>query len=171
MKYRLSACLLFILLLISGCDMTASDKNQSSAVRAESRVATGEQEIAALFDRWNKSLQSGDPRKVVANYARQSILLPTISDKPRLTPAEKIDYFQHFLENRPSGEITMRQIYVGRDMAVDSGLYTFHFARTGDKVGARYTFTYRRDGKQWLIISHHSSLMPGHNTQKAASEH
>ena len=63
--------------------------------------ATSEQEIAALFDRWNQSLQTGDPNKVVANYAEKSILLPTVSNKPRLTPAEKQDYFQHFLEDGP----------------------------------------------------------------------
>jgi hypothetical protein len=27
-------------------------------------------------------------------------------------------------------------------------------------VSGRYSFTYRWDGKQWLITSHHSSLMP-----------
>jgi hypothetical protein len=59
-----------------------------------SRSAPTEQDIAALFDRWNQSLQTGDPQKVVANYAERSILLPTVSNKPRLTPAEKVDYFR-----------------------------------------------------------------------------
>ncbi len=60
----------------------------------------------------------------------------------------------------PSGKINMRQIEIGCNMAVDSGLYTFSFAKTGDKVKARYSFTYRWDGRQWLIVSHHSSAMP-----------
>jgi hypothetical protein len=50
-------------------------------------VATSEQEIASLFDRWNNSLQTGDPHKVVA------------------TPEDKEDYFHNFLEDRPSGRI------------------------------------------------------------------
>ena len=54
----------------------------------------------------------------------------------------------------------MRQIELGCNSAVDSGLYTFRFAKTGDTVQARYTYTYRWDGTQWLITSHHSSAMP-----------
>jgi uncharacterized protein (TIGR02246 family) len=126
----------------------------------ETCKATSDQEIAALFDRWNQSLQTGDPQKVVANYAERSILLPTVSNKPRLTPAEKEDYFKHFLENRPSGMIDFRTIELGCNTAVDAGLYTFTFAKTGEKVSARYTYTYHWDGKQWLITSHHSSAMP-----------
>ncbi len=41
-------------------------------------------EIASLFDRWNNSLKTGDPDKVIANYAKNSMLLPTLSNKPRL---------------------------------------------------------------------------------------
>lgn len=160
MKIFFSTMLVIGALFISGCTSITPAHNQSAAVCVETRVATTEQEIAALFDRWNQSLQTGDPQKVVANYAERSILLPTVSNKPRLTPTEKADYFHHFMENKPSGEINMRQITIGDNIAVDSGLYTFYFARTGEKVKARYSFAYRWDGKQWLIISHHSSAMP-----------
>lgn len=123
-----------------------------------------EQEIAALFDRWNASLQTGDPHQVVANYAARSILLPTVSNVPRLTPADKEDYFRHFLQNRPSGKIDLRFVDIGCDTAVDAGLYTFTFGTTGQVVHARYTFTYRWEAGpssgQWLITSHHSSAMP-----------
>lgn len=121
---------------------------------------TSESEIAALFDRWNQALQTGDPGKVAALYAERSTLLPTLSNKPRSTPAGKEDYFRHFLERRPSARIDFREVEIGCDMAVDSGLYTFTFAKTGEVVSGRYTFTYKWDGSQWLIVSHHSSLMP-----------
>ncbi|WP_421726007.1 SgcJ/EcaC family oxidoreductase [Bauldia sp.] len=116
--------------------------------------------IAALFDRWNESLKTGDPRKVVANYAERSILLPTVSNTPRLTPAEKEDYFTHFLQSEPTGVVDLRQIDISGDIAVDSGLCTFTFAAKGETVKARYSFVYRWDGENWLIISHHSSVMP-----------
>jgi uncharacterized protein (TIGR02246 family) len=145
-------------LLLSACASTpsASPSSQSTEVC----VAASEQQIAALFDRWNNSLQTGDPHKVVANYAAQSILLPTVSNKPRISPEEKEDYFHHFLEDRPNGRIDMRVIQVNCNTAFDAGLYTFVFARTGAQVKARYSYTYKWDGKQWLITSHHSSAMP-----------
>ncbi|HOB63181.1 MAG TPA: SgcJ/EcaC family oxidoreductase [Candidatus Competibacteraceae bacterium] len=145
---------------ITGCATNQGAPSNLQTSQTESCKATSEQEIAALFDRWNQSLQTGDPHKVVANYAERSILLPTLSNKPRLTPAEKEDYFHHFLEKRPSGKIDFRYIELGCNTAFDAGLYTFTFAKTGASVSGRYTYTYRWDGNQWLITSHHSSVMP-----------
>lgn len=118
-----------------------------------------DEEIAALFDRWNESLATGDPAKVVENYAPDSVLLPTVSNKVRFSPAEKEDYFAHFLEKKPVGTIDDRWIEADCNTATDSGLYTFKY-EDGTETKARYTFTYRWDGKQWLITSHHSSAMP-----------
>jgi uncharacterized protein (TIGR02246 family) len=143
---------------LAGCASTTS--LGSTAGRTEACKTSSEAEVAALFDRWNQSLQTGDPRKVVANYADKSVLLPTVSNTPRLNPAQKQDYFVHFLEDRPSGRIDSRTIEMGCNTAVDSGLYTFTFAKTGAVVKARYTYAYKWDGSQWLITSHHSSAMP-----------
>lgn len=157
MKASKAVIVLIVVALLGACAGGPQTRTSSPATVAKS---TSEAEIAALFDRWNQSLQTGDPHKVVANYAERSILLPTVSNKPRLTPAEKEDYFHHFLAKRPSGKIDLRQIDISGDMAVDSGLYTFTFAKTGEVVSGRYTFVYKWDGEQWLIISHHSSVMP-----------
>ena len=145
---------------LAGCASNQVAQTSEQGTRTESCKATSEAEIAALFDRWNQSLQTGDPHKVVANYAEHSILLPTVSNKPRLTPAEKEDYFHHFLENKPSGKIDLQFIEIGCNTAFDAGLYTFTFAKTGQKVSGRYTYTYRWNGSEWLISSHHSSAMP-----------
>jgi uncharacterized protein (TIGR02246 family) len=161
MKHLIPVLLALAILAVAGCKAPASHANgEISATCSERLNVATEQEIAALFDRWNESLKTGDPQKVVANYAERSMLLPTLSSIPRFTAAEKEDYFRHFLEDRPTGEVTMRQIQMGNGMAVDTGLYTFTFAKTGKTVKARYSFTYRWDGRQWLIVSHHSSAMP-----------
>lgn len=158
-----SLCLFFVAAALAGCASNQVTRAGAQNALTERCKATSEAEIAALFDRWNRSLQTGDPHKVVANYAERSILLPTVSNKPRLTPAEKEDYFHHFLENRPSGKIDLRFIELGCNTAFDAGLYTFTFARTGDSVSGRYTYTYRWNGSEWLITSHHSSAMPEKN--------
>lgn len=146
---------------LSGCSSLQSPAAATATTTgAPSCKAASEAKIAALFDRWNQSLQTGDPHKVVANYADRSILLPTVSNKARLTPAEKEDYFHHFLQNRPSGRIDQRLIEIGCNSAVDAGIYTFTFGKTGAVVKARYSYTYAWNGKSWLITSHHSSAMP-----------
>ena len=132
---------LVLAVAIAGCATNQGTPNDAQATRTESCKATSEPEIAALFDRWNQSLQTGDPHKVVANYAVRSILLPTVSNKPRLTPEEKEDYFHHFLENRPAGKIDLRSIELGCNSAVDAGLYTFTFAKTGAMVSGRYSYS------------------------------
>lgn len=151
-------------LAVAGCASQQPTSAKAAVAAAPSGTtackAVTEQEIAALFDRWNQSLQTGDPHKVVANYAERSILLPTVSNTPRLTPEEKEDYFHHFLEKQPSGVIDLRWVDLGCNSAVDAGLYTFTFAKTGDEVHGRYTFTYGWNGSEWLITSHHSSVMP-----------
>ena len=143
------------------------DKKENANTQAAAQPAGSqtcqtitEKEVAALFDRWNNSLKTGDPAKVVANYAPQSILLPTVSNKPRLTAEEKADYFHHFLANKPVGEINMRFVQVGCNTVLDAGLYTFTYGTSGKKVSGRYSYTYGWDGKNWLITSHHSSAMP-----------
>jgi uncharacterized protein (TIGR02246 family) len=131
----------------------------AASARTESCHVTNEKQIAGLFDRWNASLQTGNPQKVLANYAKKSVLLPTLSNTPRLTPEQKADYFEHFLARKPVGSIDSRSIEIDCNTAIDAGLYTFKFD-DGSMANARYTFTYKWDGKQWLITSHHSSLMP-----------
>ncbi|VWB88132.1 SgcJ/EcaC family oxidoreductase [Burkholderia lata] len=118
-----------------------------------------EQEVAALFTRWNDSLLTGDPDKVVANYAPDGVLLPTVSNEPRTNPAAIHDYFVKFLKSKPNGTIDKRIIKIGCNVAQDVGTYTFKFA-DGKTVHARYTYVYEWENGKWLIAHHHSSAMP-----------
>lgn len=145
---------------LSACAFNQQEDQAAYATYTESCKETSKTEIAALFDRWNQSLNSRDAQRVVANYADSSILLPTASNQPRRTESEKLEYFQLFLADRPTAMIDMRTIELGCNTAVDSGLYTFNFARTGQSLSGRFTYTYRWDGSKWLITSHHSSAMP-----------
>jgi hypothetical protein len=125
--------------------------------------ATSEAEIKGLFDRWNNSLKTGNSDEVVKNYAPDAILLATVSNKPRLTQDERRDYFMHFLENKPVGEINTRVIKLGCNDAIDAGTYTFLFEdgpNKGQKVRARYIYTYTLAGRKVADLLAHSSAMP-----------
>jgi uncharacterized protein (TIGR02246 family) len=122
-------------------------------------------QIAALFDGWNAALQTGDPKKVANRYAPDAVLLPTVSNEIRTDRAEIVDYFEHFLPNRPVAQKVETYINVlDGDSAIDAGAYdiTLTDPKTGNKrvVEARYTYEYEKRGGKWLIVNHHSSVMP-----------
>lgn len=123
-------------------------------------VAPGE--IADLFEQWDQSLQTGRPSEVVKTYAPDAILVPTVSNRVRHTPAEIEDYFKGFLALKPDGRIVEQNIQVFCDLAVNSGLYAFAVVKEGQPsdLMARFTFVYRKMGDRWLIVDHHSSGMP-----------
>ena len=122
-------------------------------------VSVDKTQIAGLFDKWNTSLKTGNAKNVANNYLSDAVLLPTVSNKVRLTDAERIDYFSHFLEKKPVGKINSRTIRLGCNTAIDIGTYTFTFSDKSS-ITARYSFTYDWNGQEWKISSHHSSVMP-----------
>jgi uncharacterized protein (TIGR02246 family) len=119
-------------------------------------------EISDQFVMWNQALQTGDPDKVIACYAQDAILLPTVSAQVRHNHAEIRDYFVHFLAKKPVGKITEQNIRIYDNIAINSGLYTFTLTEDGGQtdVAARFTYVYRKDEDGWLIIEHHSSILP-----------
>ena len=131
------------------------------AAQAETCKPSTESEIADQFERWNDMLKTGNPDKVVSMYEDDAVLLPTMSNTPRLTRDAKRDYFVHFMEKHPVGSINSRAVRIGCNDAIASGLYTFKF-EDGRSVAARYTYTYAWNGQDWRITSHHSSAMPEH---------
>jgi uncharacterized protein (TIGR02246 family) len=131
----------------------------AGTANAQTCQTIDEKEVASLFDRWNASLKTLDPAKVTANYAPDGVLLPTVTNEPRSTPADIQDYFVKFLKNQPQGVIDKRFIKIGCNVVQDVGTYTFTF-KDGAKVHARYTYVYEYTNGQWLIANHHSSAMP-----------
>lgn len=97
-------------------------------------------------------------------WAKGSVLLATLEDKPLVTPAEKEGYFVEFQAKKPIGKINERLIELGCNVATDAGIYTFTLRNTDPptKVPARYTYTYTFDPalKKWKISTHHSSKLP-----------
>lgn len=160
-KTRIRAALVTATALVTAATVTAG----VSAAGADEPKKPSKKQIAALFDGWNKTLQTGDAEKVTERYADDAVLLPTVSNKIRTNHAEIEDYFHHFLENKPVGTKTKTIINIlDNNSAIDTGSYYFVLTdpKTGEKkrVDARYTYEYEKRGGEWLIVNHHSSMMP-----------
>lgn len=155
-----------ILAIALGLSTSLAAKEGSPTVYsglAPTPSGAAEKEIAALFDRWNAALATGDPAAVAGLYAPDGILEPTVSNQVRATPAAIQDYFTEFLKLKPQGVINYREIRVlDEDSALDAGVYTFSLTKDGQptQVQARYTYVYEKIDGEWKIMNHHSSAMP-----------
>ena len=101
-----------------------------------------------------------DSELVASRYAKNAVLLPTVSDVPRTDHEGIKDYFDNFLQLKPQGVILESFVTIGDDWCKDVGIYEFTMGTTGDKVKARYSFVYVKEDGQWKISHHHSSAMP-----------
>lgn len=126
-----------------------------------------ESEVRGLFDLWNDALLTGDSDAVTRRYAKGAVLLPTVSDVPRTTYAGIKDYFDHFLELKPSGKIVESYVSIGENWCKDVGIYEFTKGTDGTVVRARYSYVYVFEDGEWKISHHHSSLMPEELLAKA----
>lgn len=148
----------------AGVGVAGADTGAKPAAKHAKAVTKAQ--VLGLFDQWNAALQSGDPKKVANLYAKDAVLLPTVSNNVRSDRAEIVDYFEHFLQNKPVGtKIESHVNILDSDTVIDAGAYEFALTdhETGEKstVKARYTYAYEKqpNGK-WLIVNHHSSKMP-----------
>ena len=145
-------------LVAVGCtSANASDTQSSSTVQ----VDTTEGQVRELFDGWNAALATLDPETVADRYAEDAVLLPTVSNQVRTDRAGIVDYFEHFLENKPQGTVLSSHVkLLNPNAAIDTGTYRFSLNGGQSTVNARYTFVYELVGGEWKIVNHHSSAMP-----------
>jgi uncharacterized protein (TIGR02246 family) len=120
--------------------------------------------IASQFDRFSAAWAARDPDTVTALFTVEPVLLPTLSNQPRTTPAAVRDYFITFLKNKPSAHIDTSTIEIDCHTASRLGTWTVTLTdpTTGTvrDVKARYSFIYRYEGNDWKIDHLHSSVMP-----------
>jgi hypothetical protein len=108
-------------------------------------------------------VKSRDPLKVLGLYHADAILWATLSTVIRHGHPAIHDYFIGFL-NRESLEckFTSNQVREYGEFLFHSGSYVFTWkaGRHLIRVPARFSFVYKNEGGQWLIMEHHSSLFP-----------
>jgi uncharacterized protein (TIGR02246 family) len=136
------------------------DSKHAHARSFSTAAAMTDDQVRGLFHLWNDALATLDAETVAKRYASKSILLPTVSDKPRTDYEGIKSYFADFCEKKPQGVITESTVIKGDDWCMDAGVYEFTLGATGDKVMARYSFVYQYEDDEWKIAHHHSSMMP-----------
>jgi uncharacterized protein (TIGR02246 family) len=127
-------------------------------------LAGPKEDVSAAALKWAGALGENDPDKVLPFYAKDAFLWGTISPTVRSTPAALREYFVGAFKALPGLKVTFGEqlIRVYGDTAVNTGYYTFSFVRDGEPrtLPARYSFTYVKQGENWVIVDHHSSGMP-----------
>jgi uncharacterized protein (TIGR02246 family) len=119
-------------------------------------------EISDLLTLWCTTLERGNPQDLVALYAPDATLLPTVSNQTRSSSAQILEYFERFLQLQPRAKKHTQNISVYEKIAINSGVYSFQTqtAAGPQDLVCRFTFVYRKDTAGWRIIEHHSSMMP-----------
>jgi uncharacterized protein (TIGR02246 family) len=120
-------------------------------------------DAAKVVDRWAAAFSADDPSAVVSCYAPDATLLATTS--PVLiqgTDAIRA-YFTRVLTSGTSVKITERHVVqLGKKTVLVFGFDEFTFQVNGQPVPtpARFSIVLSRDSGAWLIVHHHSSLLP-----------
>lgn len=116
------------------------------------------------FKVWNEALKSRDAELISSLYTDNATFLPTISPELKAGIAGEKDYFVHFLEKEPFGEIIEDVIQPVDDKTyIHCGMYNFTIGPKNKRevVEARFTFIWMKDeDDNWQIVHHHSSMKP-----------
>ncbi len=127
-------------------------------------LAGPQEDVAAAATNWAATLAENNPDKILTAYAKDGVLWGTLSPTVRSDPAGLRAYFVAAFAALPNLKVSFgdQLIRVYGNTAINTGYYTFSFTRDGETktLPARYSFTYVKDGDNWLIVDHHSSAMP-----------
>jgi uncharacterized protein (TIGR02246 family) len=151
------------LLALTACGTGQAVSQGQTVSQGQAEKPPTNEEVMALFDRWNAALDTRDPATVAAQYAPDAVLLPTVAGHIHDTREEITEYFTEFLKLSPHGTFLEHHVRVlDPDAAVLSGLYDFSITRDGvpETVHARGTFVFERHAGSWSIVEHHSSKVP-----------
>ena len=130
--------------------------------------ARSNEEIACLagakaaLHTWAATVAARDVEAILALYAPDAILVPTLSNEVRDSEDSRREYFRNFLANEGlvcDVEIFKKRVSSKLSTGVGGGLYVFHY-RDGEQVisvPARFLFTFEQIDGRWLITGHHSS--------------
>jgi uncharacterized protein (TIGR02246 family) len=127
-------------------------------------MADPKDDIATATKAWVDAMTSHDVDRVLALYDSEAVFWGTRSPTLRDTPAALRDYFNGLRTALPSYKAVLgeQRVRIYGDIAINTGTYTFSEVRDGKEIvrPARFSFVYRNRGGRWLIVDHHSSIVP-----------
>ena len=119
----------------------------------------------AFLDKWVSRVGSGDPGTITSLYAKDGVLLPTVSSEIAVGKENIRIYFDSFVLQQPSAVID--SLYIRSeskgDVVIMDGDYTFTLISEAEEVQvvpARFTFVIKNVKGDWKILTHHSSVRP-----------
>ena len=149
--------------LLSLALMSATTSAEARTTRERCEVVTAAQ-VDGLFANFNAAWATKNPQTVTSLFTPDAVLLATVSNLPRTTPAGINDYFVTFLKNSPVGTIDTSTTALGCNSATRVGTWTVALTNPETtvvtNVKARYSFIYRYSRDGWKIYHLHSSMMP-----------
>lgn len=132
----------------------------SFAVFAATTDATAE--VTKAGQAWQQAIASRNAETIATLYSPHAFLYATF-DNMIDDHAALLEYFKKITMNE-NLQVTFdkQHVRVYGNVGINSGLYTFSYKQDGKevRVPARYTFVYLHEGNKWLIIDHHSSVLP-----------
>jgi len=117
------------------------------------------------FKTWSESLTTKNPKTVAGLYTEDATFLPTVSSEFKKGQGGAEEYFHHFLEKDPKGEVVEEEVqFLGENCYLHSGMYNFEVnSPEGGRqiVEARFSFVWQKNERgEWKILHHHSSVRP-----------
>ncbi|WP_417454971.1 nuclear transport factor 2 family protein [Kiloniella sp.] len=115
-----------------------------------------------VFLRWVEAVSTRDIDAVLALYAEDAFLIPTLQNKICSTTQDRRLYFEMLFGNPDLNcrvdEWDARSNH-NQETVVLGGHYTFTFAvdKSRQTIPARFIFMFECINSTWLIIGHHSS--------------
>jgi hypothetical protein len=106
----------------------------------------------------------GHSEKMVKFYAANALLLPTLSPEILINDKGGLNAYFTSFTSYPNIKCTTNKLITQMegDVAINTGLYTFTFSNKDQikTIAARFTFVYKKSNSDWLIVNHHSSVLP-----------
>jgi hypothetical protein len=126
-------------------------------------AAAGPKEDAyAAIERWSQAFNDGTADDTAAVYSPEASLWGTMATSLTTTPEAVKKYF-----SAGAGVVKVKlgehhSAQLSDTVVVNVGKYDFSRTRDGQvsTFPARYTFVLAKHGEKWVIVHHHSSLIP-----------